>query len=142
MDGILSSCVSDGNNLFICETSSIPAICRQTLRKVCGYCELIRNGIFSSEEKEMPTQCNCPVRGRPVVRLGQKRGLSEGSRKLFFTRCSSCGWNGTREESGASGGAGARRQGRAPVVWQCGDTESAGRAAESRPHRHSWGRSG
>lgn len=54
------------------------------LWKVCGYCELIRNGIFSSEEKEMPTQCNCPVRGMPVVRLGQKRGLSGGPKEAFL----------------------------------------------------------
>lgn len=131
MDGILSSCVSDGNNLFVCETSSIPAICRQTLRKVCGYCELIRNGIFSSEEKEMPTQCNCPVRGMPVVRLGQKRGLSGGLTEAFLYRMLElrleCDW---RRERGQW-----RSRSRAPGEG-AGCVRSAGtRSLRSEPRR-------
>lgn len=49
MDGILSFCVSVGNNnLFICQTSfSILAMRRQVLRKVWGYWEFIRDSIFS-----------------------------------------------------------------------------------------------
>ena len=142
MDSILSSCVSDGNSLFICETSSIPAIFRQTLRKVCGSCELIRNGIFSSEEKEMPTQCNCPVRGMPVVRSGQKRGLSGGLPEAFLYRMPElrleCDWRGERGQWRSRAG----RLGRAPVACAVRDAESAVRAAWDRPGGRSGRRSG
>ena len=48
----------------------------------------------------------------------------------------------TGEESGASGGAEPGARGGRWLCAQCGDAESAVRAAEDRPNGHSWRRSG